>query len=240
MPMSSIQSNEDIKIKLKNKLLKKETKASNTNQIDITISRISIMKKSEFKFLDDTRSSDDETIVVIKEYCLVGHKEILYEEQNDSDEEESEQDNDDSGIQAKDKLTCTEELASHKINSLVPKDSNKSWRITCLLCKKAIVKQFTNRLTNKTNSLLRLQFCDQSGYIEVVAFDENIKKIKGLCINTTYNISNGDIKSSPKNYRATSPHALLFGFFVRAVDVRQSAAFYNCYTPIPFVLWRDS
>ena len=175
----------------------------------ITISKIALMKKSEFKFLADTSKGENETIVLIKEYCLVGHNETPHEEQDDSDEDESEQDKDDSGIQAtEDKTISTntsskrQELASHTINSLVPRDSNNSWTITCLLCKKSIVRQFTNRLTSKTNALIRLQFCDESGYIEVVGFDDNIEKLQTLCINSTYDICNGDIKSSPKNYRS--------------------------------------
>ncbi len=89
-----------------------------------------------------------------------------------------------------------------KINLLTPSLSKIGWRVDCLLTKKSPRRSVDNRRTNNTISVIRLQLCDETSYIEIVAFGSLIERLENLEIGVCYSILNGEIKYSPENYRS--------------------------------------
>ena len=80
--------------------------------------------------------------------------------------------------------------------------NNINWNITAKLLKKSIVKDFVNKLTGNHGQFIRIQFTDESGIIEVVAFNNEIEKCNNLVENKIYDIINADVKNSNTNYQA--------------------------------------
>ena len=80
--------------------------------------------------------------------------------------------------------------------------NNINWNITAKLLKKSIVKDFVNKLTGNHGQFIRIQFTDESGIIEIVAFNNEIEKCNNLVENKIYDIINADVKNSNTNYQA--------------------------------------
>jgi len=88
------------------------------------------------------------------------------------------------------------------IYSLSPSLSNQIWTIKSCLSKISPVKEFPYK-KGDFGRVMRMQFYDRTGYIEVVFFNEFIDRYKGfLEIGKFYLIRNSEIKYSNKTYRA--------------------------------------
>ena len=59
-----------------------------------------------------------------------------------------------------------------------------------------------NKLNGNNGKFVRTQFTDESGIIEVVAFNDEIDKVNELCENKIYEVCNADIKNSNASYQA--------------------------------------
>jgi hypothetical protein len=90
----------------------------------------------------------------------------------------------------------------YMIKDLTTSLKNMNWYITVKLLKKSIVKEFVNKLNGSNGKFVRTQFTDESGIIEVVAFNDEIDKVNELCEDKIYEVSNADIKNSNASYQA--------------------------------------
>lgn len=89
------------------------------------------------------------------------------------------------------------------IYSLSPSLSNQIWTIKSCLSKISPVKEFPYKKGDVIGRVMRMQFYDRTGYIEVVFFNEFIDRYKDFFeIGKFYLIRNSEIKYSKKTYRA--------------------------------------
>ena len=89
---------------------------------------------------------------------------------------------------------------THSISFLSLSLSHQKWQIKGKLCRMGRTKEFKNQFSGKDGKLLRIQVTDDTGAIEVVAFNDEIQKLELLILNETYFISNADIKKSNPNF----------------------------------------
>ena len=88
------------------------------------------------------------------------------------------------------------------ISSLSSSMSNQNWTIKSCLSKISPVKDFPYK-KGDFGRVMRMQFYDRTGYIEVVFFNEFIDRYIGFFeIGKCYFIRNSEIKYSKKSYRA--------------------------------------
>jgi hypothetical protein len=99
--------------------------------------------------------------------------------------------------------TCIDEESNdnskssqYKIETLSPNLNNIRWHVKAKLLKVSLVKDFQNKNTGQDGQFIRLQFSDESGIVELVAFNAEIDKVKSLIENRVYKISNADVKIS--------------------------------------------
>ena len=95
------------------------------------------------------------------------------------------------------------------IVNLSPSLNNVDWYIKAKLLKISLVKEFKNKINGEDGQYIRLQFTDESGLVELVAFNLQIEKVKNLCENRVYKIINADVKICKTNYQAFQVQYLL-------------------------------
>ena len=93
---------------------------------------------------------------------------------------------------------------SKKISDLNLYMSKSDWSLAVCLSNISQVRDFQNRLTNDKGKCMRLQFYDQSGFIEAVFFNKFCDKWTKdeFKIGNCYIIKNADIKPSKKSLRS--------------------------------------
>lgn len=95
-----------------------------------------------------------------------------------------------------------ESLEIMSISSLSSSMSNQNWTIKSCLSKISPVKEFPYK-KGDIGRVMRMQFYDRTGYIEVVFFNDYIDRyIDFFEIGKCYYIRNSEIKYSKKTYRA--------------------------------------
>jgi hypothetical protein len=95
-----------------------------------------------------------------------------------------------------------EKFNSYKINTIDINLNNMNWSVKAKLLKMSVLKEFCNKITNQDGKVMRLQFTDETGIIELVAFNKEIDKVKSLIENRVYNINKADVKVAKGNYSA--------------------------------------
>ena len=75
------------------------------------------------------------------------------------------------------------------------------WELTLVLCQKTTIIPFEVRDSGKKSTRIRLQFRDESGYIEAVAFGNQATRMYDLEVNKMYKIQHADIKQGNPMYR---------------------------------------
>jgi hypothetical protein len=147
------------------------------------IKRGSILIMSEYTFQDIYVSENDkiEDIIVLLNYSVLG---LDNSRENNNNE------------------TPVTKNSFFLIKNINTNLNNINWNITAKLLKKSIVKDFVNKLTGYQGQFIRIQFTDESGIIEVVAFNNEIEKCNNLVENRIYDIINADVKNSNTNYQA--------------------------------------
>lgn len=75
------------------------------------------------------------------------------------------------------------------------------WELTLVLCQKTTIIPFEVRDSGKKSTRIRLQFRDESGYVEAVAFGNQATRMYDLEVNKMYKIQHADIKQGNPMYR---------------------------------------
>lgn len=111
-----------------------------------------------------------------------------------------------SSILSKEHRTMTLPIPTHSISFLSKQSiltKNNTWCIEAKLTKMTPVREFTNRITSNQGKVQRLQFTDNTGCIEAMAFDQQINShTQALQIGYNYLVSNFELKKAKSTCQA--------------------------------------
>jgi hypothetical protein len=143
------------------------------------------------------------TILIISEYCFL---ETISEDVNSTEEMLTLLDFSVIGYEEPKSLKQSENLANapqnYSIANLNTSLNNTNWQIKAKLLKISIIKEFVNKFNGQNGKYIRLQFSDETGIIELAAFNQEIERVVDLQENKVYLIRYADIKMSKSNYQA--------------------------------------
>ena len=87
------------------------------------------------------------------------------------------------------------------IANIDQKLNNADWVLNATVVKDFTIKEFKNKNNGQEGQLKKLHLKDESGVIELIAFNKEIEKINNLKIDNIYSIYNAEIKTCNQNYK---------------------------------------
>ena len=147
----------------------------------------SVLILNEYSFMDvfiDANQKEEDMLVILK-YSCVGLEKTSEEVVDDKIEHDKNASN-----------------TNLRIATLSPNLNNLKWSIVAKLIKVSVIKEFVNKNTCQDGKYIRLQFADETGFVELVAFNQEIDKTNNLVEERIYKISNADIKISKGSVNA--------------------------------------
>ena len=131
---------------------------------------------NEYSFIDTfiEANKKEEDMLILLKYSCVG-----WEKTNE---------------EVVEKIDVNKPNTNLRITALSPNLNNLKWSILVKLLKVSVIKEFVNKNTCQDGKYIRLQFADETGFVELVAFNQEIDKVSNLIEDRVYKICNADIK----------------------------------------------